>query len=228
MPIESERKYLNADLPAISSLLSKMSAISSDPYFEINIIFDANGYKLVRQKKLLRLRAKIWPHKTEYLLTFKLPADSLIKTQNTPVSSPLSVKVREELEVNVSDFKTCINILNNLGYREISRYEKVRESWTLKNNSNLHVDLDHLPFCKVAEIEGQPGEIDSLAIELNLDKMKISTKSYYELYQDCFLGRKNKGIPLKMHKYNIVFNPDEKAALIEKYNFPNCILTQFI
>lgn len=224
MSVESERKYLDVDLQKISLLLSGMSAISSGPYFEINIIFDNPDLELVNKKKLLRLRAKIWPDKTEYILTFKLPVSNLTQAENNLVFAAQSVKLREELEVNVSDFKTCINILNNLGYSEITRYEKIRESWIIKNNPHLHVDVDYLPFCKVVEIEGQPEEIDRLARMLDLDKMKISTKSYYELYLNNFSGNDNHPNPLSMTKFNIVFNNAEKAEFMEKYNFPDIIL----
>jgi predicted adenylyl cyclase CyaB len=61
-------------------------------------------------------------------------------------------KSREELEVQVSDAETTARMLEQLGFVQILRYEKRRESWQL---DPCRVELDEPPRIGLfVEIEG--------------------------------------------------------------------------
>lgn len=199
MPIESERKYLEADLEETASLLEKAGAVRGGRHFETNIVYDTANLELFRSNRLLRLRKREWAAKSDILLTLK-----------TPVHGPESngVKLRNEFETCVQNWEGIAGILENLGYNEMARYEKARESWKLElDNGCVRLDLDELPFIKVVEIEGEVKNIDKAAALLGLDKFKISIKSYYELHQDWL---KAENLPFTR---SFTFNQLEKSAL---------------
>lgn len=204
--IEIERKYLDANLNDVRARLTDLGAKSAGPHFEKNTIFD-HGDALFRGGRLLRLRLQEWPGREQCVLAFKSPFDGRNE-------SARSCKFREELEVNVDDFQNMSAILCKLGYSPMASYEKVREAWVveypgkgLAPAAEMTVDLDFLPFCQVVEIEGDPDCMDGLAVALGLDKKKISTKTYHELYQKWLLAN---GLPPTP---SFVFDAAEKKRL---------------
>lgn len=199
MPLESERKYLDPDLAVLRDLLTRLGAKSQGPRFETNLVFDTPDFALYRAKKLLRLRLEQWAGGARCLLTFKLPLED--------VPDIPGIKMREEKETCVESFETAREILGQLGYLEAMVYEKFRESWFYEAESPVHVDMDILPFGQVVEIEAPPAVMDRVAARLGLDKFKISSKNYHELYQDW---RQMHGLPPQT---GFSFSPPEKTRL---------------
>ena len=84
---------------------------------------------------MLRLRQD-----TEARLTYKGPS-----------ASKDGVRVREEIEFSVSDYRSARQLLESLGYQVAMIYEKYRRSYDLLGT---HISLDELPYGNFVEIEG--------------------------------------------------------------------------
>lgn len=197
MGLETERKYLDVRLAALRERLSALGAACAGAHFESNIIYDTPRRRLLREGRLLRLRLMEWPGKSACVMTFKLPAQGCT-----------GVKAREELETAVGSLETAGQILEHLGYRPLARYEKLREGWRLAlGQGAAEIDLDHLPFGEVAEIEAPPELINQAARALGLDNFKISSKTYHELNQEW---RAANNLPPQM---GFEFAPAERQRL---------------
>lgn len=136
--------------------------------FEQNIIFDTPDRLLKRNKFLLRLRKK----NNKYIITFKRPS----------LSAPTSgtYKVREETEVEVSDFETVKKIFMGLGYEIVFIYEKYREVF---HRENVELMVDETPIGNFLEIEGPEEAIDRAAEELGYGKNDYITDNYRTLFK---------------------------------------------
>ncbi|MBR5049723.1 MAG: class IV adenylate cyclase, partial [Desulfovibrio sp.] len=153
--------------------------------------------ELVAGRRLLRLRTREWPDRSDARLTYKAPLPDVA------VAGRMA-KRREETEIGVSSARDAGKILLALGYRPVAYYEKVRESWLLEG---AHVDMDELPFMDVVEIEGSEAQIARLEKLLGLDKKPSSAKSYYGLYTD-WLAERGRG-----PETSFAFSAERKASL---------------
>lgn len=151
--LETEVKFLAPDLAAWrAKLLAAGATLASPRVFERNVRYDNAWDGLQRKGQLLRLRQD-----ARTRLTFK----------GIPLHSATSeAKVREELEVTLSDFDTMALLLNRLGFEPKQVYEKYRETFTL---DGVEVVLDELPFGEFLELEGEERAIRAVAAWLGLD-----------------------------------------------------------
>lgn len=188
--MEIERKYVEVDLPSIRDRLKNAGAISSGPYFEKNTIFSTT--ELLSNGQIIRLRCIEKGGSSKYLLTYKKRIDIL---------NDRNIKVREEIETYIEDYNNMYKIIENLGFKVIGVEEKIREHWevdykliyNIKEDIRASVELDYLPFGNYVEIEGNESSINWLERHLGLDKFKISTNSYFEIYRDWLLSN---GLPV--------------------------------
>ncbi len=120
--------------------------------FEQNVSYDDADGTLLAAKSLLRLRQD-----SAIRLTWK----GLPPTGATPSES----KVREELEVGVTDFAAADAILKRLGYQPRNSYEKYRETFQL---DDVEIVIDELPFGNFIELEGEEAAIRTAAKQLGL------------------------------------------------------------
>ncbi|MBR6467124.1 MAG: class IV adenylate cyclase [Desulfovibrio sp.] len=198
MAKEVERKYLGV---ARGELRPLLEALGAEPqggaHFESNIVYDNEQGELVAGRRLLRLRTREWPDRSDARLTYKAPLPDVA------VAGRMA-KRREETEIGVSSARDAGKILLALGYRPVASYEKVRESWLLEG---AHVDMDELPFMDVVEIEGSEAQIARLEKLLGLDKKPSSAKSYYGLYTD-WLAERGRG-----PETSFAFSAERKASL---------------
>jgi len=180
---EIEVKYPleDRDIPRLQERLRAIGARCEGVVFERNVTFDDERGTLAAQDQLLRLRQT-----STVRLTFKGKREPGAK-----------FKIREELEVEVSDYATMAAILARLGFAPKRRYEKERETWHWRD---AEVFIDHLPFGWFTEIEGPPATIEALEQAVGLDPARRSTKDYYQLYDDFCRAR---GLPAG----DIVFGP---------------------
>ena len=132
------------------------------------MVFDTPDQRLRENHHLLRLR-KI---NRRNILTFKRPPQGSGESDD--------YKIREEVEIDVSDFENTRTILIALGYRECFIYEKYREIYA---RGKVKVMLDHTPIGDYIEIEGQPGEIYRLAARLGYSKADYITDNYMTLFR---------------------------------------------
>ena len=166
--LEVEVKFLVGDLTAVRShLLSLNATLKKARVYERNVRFDTPDESLRRELKLLRLRQD-----TAVRVTFKGPAVEDLTSE---------AKVREELEIEVSNFDTAVAIFERLGFAPMQVYEKYRETWQL---GTVEVVLDEMPFGDFVELEGEEAAIKTAAAQLNLDWHKRILGNYLGLMGD--------------------------------------------
>ena len=166
--LEVEVKFLVADLAAVRErLLADGAVLKKERVFERNIRFDTPDNALLKKGELLRLRQD-----AAVRVTFKGEvAEDLVS----------EAKVREELEVSVSDFDTTTQIFGRLGFAPVQVYEKYRETFML---DNIEVVLDEMPFGDFVELEGEEVAIKTAATDLGLAWSKRINNNYLGLMAD--------------------------------------------
>jgi adenylate cyclase class 2 len=140
------------------------AALKSARGFERNIIFDTTQKRLQKRGMLLRLRQQ----GVQAILTMKMP-----------VQGNSIYKVREETEVEVSDFASMEKIILAIGFRVFFIYEKYREIF---NALGARIMIDETPIGNFIEIEGNPDCIDAVAARLGFTAADYITDSYYQLF----------------------------------------------
>src|SRR5438270_13874896 len=145
MPNEVEIKFLVADLAALAAKLRAAGFREKTPRtHELNVLYDFPGGTLRARGELLRIRK----YGDKWKLTHKSKGDSG------------KHKSRVETETELSDGAALEAIFHSLGLAESFRYEKFRSEWS---DGTGEVVLDETPIGNVAEIEGAPDWIDSVA-----------------------------------------------------------------
>ncbi len=142
--------------------------------YERNVRYDTAWQSLRLQGKLIRLRQD-----RAVTLTFKGPAQEANYSE---------ARVREELEINVSDFDTLAAILKRIGLEPVQVYEKYRETFQL---GMVEIVIDQMPFGDFIELEGEELDIKNTAGQLGLDwrerilanylALMDQAKDYYQL-----------------------------------------------
>jgi adenylate cyclase class 2 len=174
--LEIEVKFEVGDVGKMRERLAVAGAELVRPRtFEVNLRFDDPGNGLRTAGKVLRLRQD-----DAARLTLKLPAG--------PWND--QAKTLHELEVEVNDFETTLQILVGLGYRVWFRYEKYRENYHL---DGTEISLDEMPFGNYVEIEGPLPAIERAAERLGLADARRITSGYYELFQQA---KKQRGLSI--------------------------------
>ena len=162
--LEIEVKYFLEDIETIRERLIQSGADSNGRNFERNICFDNENDGLFLSDSLLRLRKD-----DRATLTYKAIPD---------VGDP-EFKVLKELEVEVSDFETMLNILCALGFHQSQSYEKYRETFTI---GDAKLCLDQMPFGNFLEIEGGKDEIRNLAQQIGMQWSRRIIGNYRFLF----------------------------------------------
>ena len=151
--LEVEVKFFVPRLAAFRQRLLAAGAVLTKPrVFERNVAFDTANSQLYQSHALLRLRQD-----TAVTLTYK--GESKHQSQS-------EAKVREELEVQVSDFDTLAEILQRLGFAPAVVYEKYRETFEWQD---VEIVLDELPYGNFVEFEGDEEGIKTAVTYLNLN-----------------------------------------------------------
>lgn len=159
--LEVEVKFFMPDLAAFRERLLAAGTVLIKPrVFERNVVFDTADKRLFRELSLLRLRQDTAASASAgqaVTLTYKS------RPKNLP---PSEAKVREELEVTVSDFDTLAEILQRLGFAPVQVYEKYRETFQWQA---VEIVLDELPYGNFVEFEGEEQGLKTAVSQLNLD-----------------------------------------------------------
>ncbi len=175
MEQEVEAKFPVSSFQTVLQRLEQTGAVLEAPrVHEVNLRFDTPDGTLTRERRVLRLRRD---HRA--VLTYKGAAQS-----------GQEVSVRQEIEVEVSDFEAARHLLEALGYRVSVLYEKYRTTYRLMGT---HVVLDEMPFGNFVEIEGDDAEqIHTVASLLGLRWEARVAESYLGLFERV---RKAYGLP---------------------------------
>ena len=199
---EIEAKFYVKNIQNIKQRLNKLGAQITQPrIYEINYRYDTPDHKLSIESKVLRIRqdAKKW-------ITFKGPGEFID-----------GVRIRQEIEISISDINKAHSILQALGYQIYQSYEKYRTVYILNNS---HIMLDELPFGTFVEIESADSnclkncaDILDLRWELNIDAGYLGIyKNLCKILDINYEGltfKKFVGSPDMLKKINI-FPADQK------------------
>ncbi len=134
---------------------------------ERNTLYDTGGHVLRQSGQLLRLRR----YGRDHVITYKGPA------------RVAQHRVREEMELTLSDSVLAGTILERLGYRPTFRYEKYRTEYRRDGERGL-ATLDETPAGTFLELEGPPRWIDRTARQLGFAPDDYITASYASLWLD--------------------------------------------
>ena len=149
---EIEVKFVVDDVADMRRRIVGLGATVKAPRtYENNVTFDTEEGRLRHGGRLLRLRRD-----RRNVLTYKEPL----------AQEDAEFKVRNEFEVEVSDFARAQAIVERLGFAASMRYEKYRETFSYRGAEIL---LDELPVGNFMEIEAAREEIRSIAAALGLD-----------------------------------------------------------
>ena len=162
--LEIEIKYHLNDLKDMRKKIIELGAKSQGRFIETNMRFDDQNNSLMKKKSLLRLRKD---NKTTLTLKSRPPLEDD------------QFKILEELEVEVTDFVTMNQILNDLGYEKKQVYEKFRETFLL---DQAVICLDSMPYGDFLEIEAQKKEIKKIAAGLELKWDRRIILNYLEIF----------------------------------------------
>lgn len=166
--LEIEVKFWVDNLaPLRARLMAAGATLKRERTFEYNIRYDLPNGSLAKRKRLLRLRRD-----QQSRLTYKGPAPKSV-TANS------QARVREEIEVAVSDFETMQLMAERLGFVPQFIYEKYRASYLF---NGCEVVLDELPYGNFVEIEGSEAALRVSAERLNLDWSARLLDSYLALF----------------------------------------------
>lgn len=202
MAHEREIKLKIDDGRAFRRLLKKLGAqpvgSRSGRVHEANVIFDTPQGGLAKHGQLLRIRT-VTPEenrtsqkeklKPQVVLTFKRPVARPATTDAKHVPDG-SHKVREEIEMEVTDAATLTTIFEGLGMSGWFRYEKYRTTFRLPASKvwarGLLIELDETPIGTYVELEGPAPAIDRAAAELGYSKRDYVLKNYLTLFvEEC-------------------------------------------
>ncbi len=202
MARETEIKLRISDVRAFHRALKRIGARPAGPgiskVHEENVIFDTPHGGLAKHGQLLRIRtetpevrgkSKTTGPTQRVVLTFKQPmAQPAVALTESASFGPY--KVREEIEVEVSEAGNLTKIFEGLGMAGWFRYEKYRTTFRLPASKawakGLLIELDETPIGTFVELEGPASAIDRAAEELGYSKRDYVLKNYLRLYmEDC-------------------------------------------
>jgi len=199
---ETEIKLKIEDLKAFQRLLKKLGAQPLSPrsgrVHEENVIFDTPQGGLAKHGQLLRIRTET-PEgsgnsrkpksKPRVILTFKRPVARPVGSHAEHPTDGFH-KVREEIEMEVTDGAILTTIFEGLGMSGWFRYEKFRTTFRLPASKGwargLLIELDETPIGTFVELEGPAAAIDRAAAELGYSRRDYVLKNYLTLYvEEC-------------------------------------------
>jgi predicted adenylyl cyclase CyaB len=191
---EIEIKLPVADVPALRRRLNQLNArLTSPRTHEFNTLYDTPKKNLARRGQLIRIRVeqpasrngrKHRPPPTEAVLTYKGPAQRASGGRPTidRTKKKDRYKVREEIEITISDGEQMSRILTALGLRPLFQYEKFRTTYALPRLRDLKIEFDETPIGTFLELEGSRSAIDRVARLLGYAPSQYITETYGDLY----------------------------------------------
>ena len=168
MPTEVEIKLSVSNLKSMGAQIRQHGwRVSSRRKFEANWLFDCVNKSLQRSDHLLRVRQS---GRTAWL------------TVKGPVQQNKAHKIRNEIEIEISNANTTITLLETLGYSIAWRYEKYRRCFT-KTDEPGKILLDETPIGNYLELEGSAIWIDNTSVTLGFSRSDYIIASYRSLFE---------------------------------------------
>ncbi|HEX9090381.1 MAG TPA: class IV adenylate cyclase [Anaerolineales bacterium] len=155
----SQRKKLEERLAALGG------RVIAPRVHEVNLRFDTPDMSLLASGRLLRLRQD-----SRARLTYKGAGSELG-----------GARLRQELEITVSDFDTTRSLIEALGFQLYMMYEKYRTTYAF---DKVEAVFDEMPTGDFLEIEGPDGDyIQAAAHRLGLSWERRILDSYTVLFE---------------------------------------------
>lgn len=186
---EREIKLRIEDLKALRRLLAKLGArVVRGRVHERNALFDTPAFNLAKREQLLRIRTErpVGGRGTagsRSVVTFKRPISKRRVSRKRETH-----KVREEVELEVSDHQALARIFQGLGMRGWFQYEKFRTTFRLPASKGwakgLLIELDETPIGVFLELEGPASAIDRAAKALGFEKRDYILANYVALHRE--------------------------------------------
>jgi adenylate cyclase class 2 len=177
--LEIEVKLASANLdcfPRAGFVLKLLRA----RHFEDNWLLDLPDQTLLGQGAALRVRST----GRSGLITFK---------GMVPESASSVLKIREEIETEVSEPGRMVELLERVGFQIAFRYQKYRTVYSLDiDGQELEVAFDETPLGNFIEIEGDGTRVLKVLEEAGFSQNEIIRESYPELQA---LSCKQRGVP---------------------------------
>ena len=196
---EREIKLRIEDLPALRRALANLGALVVTPrVHELNVVFDTPEFDLAKREHLLRIRTQTPGASrgrtsgvaTRARVTFKRPVPA---AGSTGKGERRRHKVREEIELEVTDGKSLARIFEGLGMNAWFRYEKLRTTFRLPGSrgwaKGLLIELDETPIGVFLELEGPAAAIDRAARALGFQSRDYILANYMVLYREYCRSR---------------------------------------
>ena len=121
-------------------------------------------------------------------LRVRTEAGRSVLTFKGPVQ-PSAMKLREEIETDVTDGAALLSVLERLGFRVWFRYEKYREEFSLAASI---IAIDETPVGTFVEIEGDEADVAAAAQALG----RTSADYLLDSYRGLFARRcEEQGVP---------------------------------
>ncbi len=173
MPLEIEAKLKVDSHATVRDKLRAVGAKRLGHVLETNHIFDNADRSLLAGDRGLRIR-------TTQTETHPIPG--AILTYKGPRQDS-AFKSRQEIQVHIDDAVAAQHVLEALGFIEVVRFEKRRESWEL---GPCRIELDELPHLGTyVEIEGSDEACISRAQnDLGLGALTHVRENYIALLVD--------------------------------------------
>jgi adenylate cyclase, class 2 len=197
MAKEREIKLRVGDLRTLRRALAKLGALVVTPrVHELNVVFDTPEFDLAKRQQLLRIRterpsasrSRTCGAGTRALVTFKRPMPTAGSNGKGEQH-----KVREEIELEISDDKALASIFEGLGMNPGFRYEKFRTTFRLPGaqrwTKGLLMELDETPIGIFLELEGPARAIDRAAQALGFEPRDYVLANYMALYREYCLSQ---------------------------------------
>jgi adenylate cyclase, class 2 len=195
MAHETEIKLRVADPKKLRARLktlgARMLGRGDGRVHESNVLYDTAEEGLRQRGQLLRIRTEMLGgasnkrRNERVLVTFKRPieGDDSWREEEGPQRRH---KVREEIEVEVSDGADQARIFEGLGMRGGFRYEKFRTTYQLPKSqkwaNRLLIEMDETPIGVFMELEGPAKAIDRAAKLLGYEERDYIVANYLSLY----------------------------------------------
>lgn len=164
---EIEVKFYLSGRQKLEARLSALGRLAAPRVHEVNLRLDTSSMQLSSTGQLLRLRRD-----TRVRLTYKGAG-----------SEDAGARLRQELEITVSDFDTALRLLEALGFQVYMMYEKFRTTYRF---GEVEAALDETPLGDFLELEGPGGgTIQAAASSLGLNWDARILDSYTMLFEQA-------------------------------------------
>jgi len=181
--------------PVVAPAARAVNRAASPRVHEMNDLFDTPKGRFAKHRQLVRVRVRKTrgaggkgPAHEQILFTYKGPASRSPKDGRGARTRAYARrhKVREEVEIEVTNDAALKQILAGMGLRPWFRYEKYRTTYCLPPNRSwargLVIELDETPVGNYVELEGPAEAIDRAASLLGFHPWEYITKSYLQIY----------------------------------------------